>query len=55
VQVYEQALYRFLDTRRPGVLSALAEKKVIDDALRAELDAALREFAQEFAAAGAAA
>ena len=55
VQAYERALYRFLDTRRPGVLSALAEKKVIDDALRAELDAVLREFAQEFAAAGAAA
>jgi F-type H+-transporting ATPase subunit alpha len=48
---YEQELYRFLDTRKPGVLTTLAEKKQLDDALKAELNAALKEFGEEFAAA----
>ncbi len=47
---YEAGLYRFLETRRPGILRTLAEKKQIDDALRAELDAALKEYGAEFRA-----
>ena len=50
VSRYEQELYRFLDTRRPGIQTALAEKKTLDDELRAEVDAALKEFGKEFAA-----
>jgi len=47
---YEQELYRFVETRRPGALKALAEKKQIDDAVKEELNAVLKEYAKEFAA-----
>jgi F-type H+-transporting ATPase subunit alpha len=52
---YEDGLYRFLDTRHPGTLSAIAEKKVLDDDVKKQLAGALEEFGREFAAAGAAA
>ena len=48
VQRYEQEMYRFFDTRHPQVLASLAEKKVLDDKLRAEIDAALGEFGGQF-------
>ena len=51
VLIYEQEFYRFLDTRHPGVLRTLAEKKVFDDGLRATLHAALKEFGEQYAAA----
>jgi F-type H+-transporting ATPase subunit alpha len=47
---YEAGLYRFLETRHPGILRTLAERKQIDEALRAELDAALKEYGAEFLA-----
>src|SRR6476469_9216705 len=31
---YEEQLYRFLDTHRPGVLAAIAEKKILDDDIK---------------------
>jgi F-type H+-transporting ATPase subunit alpha len=49
-RAYETQLYQFLDTRKPQVLSALAEKKQIDDALKGELNQALKEFGEGFAA-----
>jgi F-type H+-transporting ATPase subunit alpha len=45
---YEQELHRFLDTRRPGVLRALAEKKQFDDGLRAEMHGAMKEFGEQY-------
>jgi F-type H+-transporting ATPase subunit alpha len=54
VRRYEEELYRFLETRRPGVLTGIAEKKQIDDQLKGEVTAALQEFAKEFKAATAA-
>jgi F-type H+-transporting ATPase subunit alpha len=50
-RAYEEELYRFLETRRPEVLSTLADKKAIDDELKAALNAALKEFSATFAAA----
>jgi F-type H+-transporting ATPase subunit alpha len=50
---YEQELFRFCETRHGGVLKGLAEKKQIDDGLREQLHAVLKEFAKEFAAATA--
>ena len=44
-------MYRFFDTRKPALLRTLAEKKQFDDGLKAEFDAALKEFGEEFAAA----
>jgi F-type H+-transporting ATPase subunit alpha len=51
VRAYEEGLYKFLDTRRAQLLSSLAEKKQIDDVIKAELNAALEEFGRDFAAA----
>src|SRR6187200_653033 len=59
VRRYEEDLYRFLETRHPRVLTTIAEKKIIDDDLKGALEAALKEFGQQFgaqrASAGAAA
>jgi F-type H+/Na+-transporting ATPase subunit alpha len=51
VQAFERELYRFLETRHPGVLSTLAQKKQLDDQLKKDLNGALKEFGAEFAAA----
>jgi F-type H+-transporting ATPase subunit alpha len=51
VRNYEVELFKFLDTRRAQLLSGLAEKKQIDDAIKGELNQALTEFGQTFAAA----
>jgi F-type H+-transporting ATPase subunit alpha len=48
---YEEEMYRFLETRHPGVLSGIAEKKILDDQIRPALDAALKEFGQQFSGA----
>jgi F-type H+-transporting ATPase subunit alpha len=48
VRRYEDELYRFLESRHPGVLTGIAEKKNLDDALRAAIEAALKEFGQQF-------
>jgi F-type H+-transporting ATPase subunit alpha len=58
VRKYEEDLYRFLESRHPDVLKRIAEKKILDDDLKATLEAAVKEFGQQFAAlrpAGAAA
>jgi F-type H+-transporting ATPase subunit alpha len=53
LRAYEDGLFKFLDTHRPGVLAAIAEKKVLDDEVKANLKSALEEFGKEFAAAAA--
>jgi F-type H+-transporting ATPase subunit alpha len=50
VRDYEINLYQFLETSRPQVLTALAEKKQIDDDLKAALKEALTEFGKQFTA-----
>jgi F-type H+-transporting ATPase subunit alpha len=54
VRRYEEDLYRFLETRHPAVLNGIAEKKILDDELRAALERAMNEFAQQFGAVRAA-
>ena len=54
VRRYEEDLYRFLETRYPAALTAIAEKKILDDDLKASLDKALSEFGQQFGATRAA-
>jgi F-type H+/Na+-transporting ATPase subunit alpha len=51
VGAFEQEMYRFFDTRKSALLRTLAEKKQFDDALKADVSAALKEFAESFAAA----
>jgi F-type H+-transporting ATPase subunit alpha len=48
---YETELYRFVETRHPGILATLQDKKQMDDQVKAQIDGALKEFVSEFAAA----
>ena len=50
VRDYETELYAFLDSRKAQLLSSLADKKQIDDAIKADLTQALKEFGDAFAA-----
>jgi F-type H+/Na+-transporting ATPase subunit alpha len=53
---YEEELYRFLETRASNVLTGIADKKIIDDEIKAALESALTEFGKQFSgtvAAGA--
>jgi len=52
---YEEGLYKFLDTHRPGVLAGIAEKKILDDEVKARLKESLDEFGKEFSAPATAA
>ena len=45
---FETELYRFLETRYASLLGTIAEKKQLDDQLKASLDSAIREFATDF-------
>jgi F-type H+-transporting ATPase subunit alpha len=47
---YEVELFKFLDSRRAQLLAALGQKGQLDDALKNDLNAALKEFGQTFAA-----
>jgi F-type H+-transporting ATPase subunit alpha len=44
----QDELVKFMSTRHGGVLSAIKEKKTLDDALKADLSAALKEFQVHF-------
>jgi F-type H+-transporting ATPase subunit alpha len=50
INAYETGLFQFLDTRRSQLLASLAEKKQIDDQIKADLNQALKEFGDTFAA-----
>ncbi len=50
VAAYEGELYRVLESRHPAMLTGIAEKKTIDDALKSALTTALEEFTQQFTA-----
>ena len=45
---FEKELHRFLDTSKPELLKNIAEKKILDDALTAELEGAINEVKQKF-------
>jgi F-type H+-transporting ATPase subunit alpha len=51
---YEDGLYGFLDSRHPGVLATIADKKILDDDGKLALSTALEEYGQTFAATAAA-
>jgi F-type H+-transporting ATPase subunit alpha len=50
VAAYEQDLYRFIETRHPAFFGTLASTKQFDDARRAELNAILKDFGEQFMA-----
>jgi F-type H+-transporting ATPase subunit alpha len=47
---FEAELYRFAETQHGDILQRIREKKILDDALRADLTAMLKEFKQRFVA-----
>src|SRR5690242_477308 len=55
IRAFEVEMYSFLEARHPQVLRGIAEKKQLDDQLKAALNGAVKEFATEFAARKAAA
>jgi F-type H+-transporting ATPase subunit alpha len=55
LRAYESELYNFLETRHPKMLGDIAEKKQLDDQLKAALNAAVKEFSGDFSARKAAA
>jgi F-type H+-transporting ATPase subunit alpha len=50
VRTFEVELYRYLESRHPAVLTGIAERKQLDDQLKASLDAAVKDFSVDFAA-----
>ncbi|MGB2716795.1 MAG: F0F1 ATP synthase subunit alpha [Vicinamibacterales bacterium] len=51
VRDYETELHKFLDTRRAQLLSQVAEKRELNDQIKADLNQTLKEFGDQFAAA----
>jgi len=45
---YEEELYQFMESSHPEIGKAIVEKKVLDDDLTGQLDAALKEFKERF-------
>jgi F-type H+/Na+-transporting ATPase subunit alpha len=56
VRDFEAELYKFVDTANPGLLRTIMEKKVLDDALKAEMTKVIKQcketFVQQKQAAG---
>src|SRR6187402_969888 len=47
VRAFEVELYKFIESRHPRLFGGIAEKKQLDDELRNQLDAAVKEFATD--------
>src|SRR5207245_5402391 len=47
---FEKGLYDYIETMNPGVLKAIAEKKILDDDLKADLSKVIGECKQKFVA-----
>jgi F-type H+-transporting ATPase subunit alpha len=54
VGAYETELYRTFELRHAAILKVIADKKQIDDELKGQINAALKDFGQQFAARKAA-
>ncbi len=51
VRVFEEGLYKYLDTAQSALLADIVSKKTLDDDLKSRIHAALKEYKQSFAAA----
>jgi F-type H+-transporting ATPase subunit alpha len=47
---FEEGLYKFVENAHPGILNGIREKKNLDDALKAQINAVLKEFKDKFLA-----
>jgi F-type H+/Na+-transporting ATPase subunit alpha len=50
VRKFEIEFLAYVNQRKPELLKAVAEKKVIEDDLKAQIESALREFKAQFKA-----
>ncbi|MGC2184361.1 MAG: F0F1 ATP synthase subunit alpha [Terriglobales bacterium] len=50
VREFEAELYKFVDATNPGLLRTIMEKKVLDDALRAEMSKVIKQSKEGFVA-----
>ncbi|HEX3231852.1 MAG TPA: F0F1 ATP synthase subunit alpha [Pyrinomonadaceae bacterium] len=50
VLAFEKGLYQHVETVNPGLLSAIMEKKVLDDGLKADMQGTLQSFKERFVA-----
>ena len=48
-EAYEQELHKFMSTRFGSLMATIREKKILDDGLKQQLNAALKEFGDYFA------
>ena len=54
IRVFESDLYKYVETRYPGLLKDIATKKELDDQLKATMHSVVKEFAGDFMARKAA-
>jgi F-type H+-transporting ATPase subunit alpha len=50
VREFEAELYKFVDATNPGLLRSIMEKKVLDDALKADMAKVIKECKEQFVA-----
>src|SRR5450759_2367709 len=50
VRDFEAELYKYVDATNPGLLRTIMEKKVLDDALKAEMSKVIKECKEQFVA-----
>jgi F-type H+/Na+-transporting ATPase subunit alpha len=50
VRPFEAELYRYVDATSPGLLSAIMEKKILDDALKSEMTKVIKQAKEAFVA-----
>jgi F-type H+-transporting ATPase subunit alpha len=48
VRRFEKEFVQFVETSYPGILKSIADKKALDDAIKAEIKKAVEEFKQRF-------
>jgi len=48
IRSFEAELYRFVENAHPGILTGIREKKNLDDELKSQMNAALKEFKERF-------
>jgi F-type H+/Na+-transporting ATPase subunit alpha len=48
VREFEDQLYKYVDTSKPGLLNEIMEKKTLDDQLKAEMTRLIKEAKQQF-------
>jgi F-type H+/Na+-transporting ATPase subunit alpha len=50
IRDFEAELYKYVDATNPGLLNSIMEKKVLDDALKAEMSKLIKECKETFVA-----